>query len=1579
MKKRIFTNMLAVLLCAALLIACLPLTAFADAIDTDVQMVEGDVTVGFVPAGTACTSADPSIAWVDESGNLNAMKVGTTTVSDGQTEYTVTVSDYEDGSEVVGNLKILARYNDSMQFYDGHVYLLFTSYQDGVTVTVPDLYAAYEIDDQYYEDIRKDISYGSNHTGKDASEYFRESYDVNSVTLDRGEIVTIGMYRGFDLSVPQTALGSIRNSSLWNEMTDAGKAAIIKVLFDFLDKGKMDPEEALARFKTVLDQEGLDYNKLLDGVVDGGVCFNRELYNQKLEWDQYENVTYEMEITRNQLDTMMLYLGGNKGNFSILKNSCATVALRAWNAAVGTRNGEKTAYYLTTTGEGIFSIVDAPKTVRDSIVNRLPGYYLNNADGVAEPNAGYQDETGWVYVSAPEKVAPVTYVYEDGSFTIDEESFKISTLINAAKGEQRLTYNKDAQEVGINVKSETAEGWTTISGIDFTVNGTTVSLTGDNIPEDGVQFVIPYDEPAENEYYRLLNQDGEDISGYYSEGNLFVYTDSFPITYRVTSEPYEDEPAGIEVSINGADDTDIVTEVYYKNGDEKVVVEGRAYLDAGTKVYVKTNIPEDDTAHVLSEIRLLDENVMNGDHYDSDELAYFVIVPDEFAGLSIYYEEAAVSLNGENTVQIKVGDTLDVKDCAVLKYTNFDEEDDNIVWETVYDPFDGAVEIDGGVLTGKKQGVVIVKACAAENTNICALVNVEVYDSFDDMCVITADSGMNTDYQVCYTVGDIDQIFTLPFSGYRVNKGAVMIVKPIQESSKALRSVKINRKAIKAGGSFTATEDTEIKVEFADAKIANLPKSVKLAAKEDTYQLEAQVKYTGLLQLLPVYDSSVTYRSSDPLVAVDENGLISVAGDLPDGGAIAYVTAYAGSSNDKVSAVCKVIVGDYQGDRIVGSLTVSARPIVQSQLVSHAMITFTTYEDVDLDVSYYEYDKPNEKFYALMQDYADHPEDYASDPVLYNDNELGLEDRNSYFDVLTEGPYAEPNTISLNRGESITMSNYGYEPSNFVVVMKAFENGMLYAYSPQVQELVQYMKLYQAGEEFDAPAAFDDLIASLGQIYGMSITTGINPANGVSNGGLMINKEAYNQFRRDDSQMPNHYYTVDITADELALLKAYLADPNNNTYSLMTMSCATGTVNIWNTTLADRPEHQIKGNFTGVANDPMSIYYEVGLLRYTNGLDGKGGDDFYPRIVVLEPSENPEPEDPTEPENPDKPEDPDEPYMPELRAWYMLGDADGDEEVTIIDATMIQRYLASMISEDYIDPAAAAVSGDGVNIIDVTFIQRYLASIETPLPIGELFHRETGDSVETVEETVIADTSGVKVTLKSFGREYTPYLILNIENSGEKDADVSFNPITVNGFQTQADFAVENEDGEDYSISMTVPAKSNADYKLVFNGSNMDYPHMSEIAQIGFVTCVSDSETYQLISSQKAAVNTSAYGSFDYRYDETGEAVYDNHGIKLIYNGLADDGMITPLFYINNQSDKDIHIRVKEFKRNGKDAEGVFGAEVFSGCRAINSIGFLDEVDPGDTIQVTFEICERGENGGDGSVLYTTDAFSFTV
>ena len=67
----------------------------------------------------------------------------------------------------------------------------------------------------------------------------------------------------------------------------------------------------------------------------------------------------------------------------------------------------------------------------------------------------------------------------------------------------------------------------------------------------------------------------------------------------------------------------------------------------------------------------------------------------------------------------------------------------------------------------------------------------------------------------------------------------------------------------------------------------------------------------------------------------------------------------------------------------------------------------------------------------------------------------------------------------------------------------------------------------------------------------------------------------------------------------------------------------------------------------------------------------------------------------------------------------LLGDVDGDGEVTIIDATCIQRHLASIPTFAY-NEAAADTDGDGgISIIDATFIQRWLANLQSNDNIGK--------------------------------------------------------------------------------------------------------------------------------------------------------------------------------------------------------------------------------------------------------------------
>ena len=75
-----------------------------------------------------------------------------------------------------------------------------------------------------------------------------------------------------------------------------------------------------------------------------------------------------------------------------------------------------------------------------------------------------------------------------------------------------------------------------------------------------------------------------------------------------------------------------------------------------------------------------------------------------------------------------------------------------------------------------------------------------------------------------------------------------------------------------------------------------------------------------------------------------------------------------------------------------------------------------------------------------------------------------------------------------------------------------------------------------------------------------------------------------------------------------------------------------------------------------------------------------------------------------------------------------FGDTDGDGEVTILDATSIQRHLAELKTLDERAIARSKVLGDDdLTIMDATSIQRYIAELIDRFPAGEFLPDEDAD------------------------------------------------------------------------------------------------------------------------------------------------------------------------------------------------------------------------------------------------------------
>lgn len=73
----------------------------------------------------------------------------------------------------------------------------------------------------------------------------------------------------------------------------------------------------------------------------------------------------------------------------------------------------------------------------------------------------------------------------------------------------------------------------------------------------------------------------------------------------------------------------------------------------------------------------------------------------------------------------------------------------------------------------------------------------------------------------------------------------------------------------------------------------------------------------------------------------------------------------------------------------------------------------------------------------------------------------------------------------------------------------------------------------------------------------------------------------------------------------------------------------------------------------------------------------------------------------------------------------VLGDTDGNGEVEIVDATLIQRCLIfiAVPDPDRVD-LVGDVDGSGLDITDATYIQRFLVGMDVPHPINEMITEE---------------------------------------------------------------------------------------------------------------------------------------------------------------------------------------------------------------------------------------------------------------
>lgn len=212
---------------------------------------------------------------------------------------------------------------------------------------------------------------------------------------------------------------------------------------------------------------------------------------------------------------------------------------------------------------------------------------------------------------------------------------------------------------------------------------------------------------------------------------------------------------------------------------------------------------------------------------------------------------------------------------------------------------------------------------------------------------------------------------------------------------------------------------------------------------------------------------------------------------------------------------------------------------------------------------------------------------------------------------------------------------------------------------------------------------------------------------------------------------------------------------------------------------------------------------------------------------------------------------------------------------------------------------------------------------------------QPGETEVTIEETVLIDESGVKITAKSLSTDeiFGAELKLLMENNSGKNLTIQCRNASVNGYMVEPMMSVDIVNGK------------NANDAITFMDSDFDACGITGIADMEFafhIFTTDDWETY--LDTAQIQLKTSIAETYEYTFDDSGDVIYDANGIKVIIKGLAENSSILGpgiVVYIENNTDKAFTVQSRDVSINGFMVDAMFSCDVMPGKKAIDTITFL--------------------------------------
>lgn len=268
------------------------------------------------------------------------------------------------------------------------------------------------------------------------------------------------------------------------------------------------------------------------------------------------------------------------------------------------------------------------------------------------------------------------------------------------------------------------------------------------------------------------------------------------------------------------------------------------------------------------------------------------------------------------------------------------------------------------------------------------------------------------------------------------------------------------------------------------------------------------------------------------------------------------------------------------------------------------------------------------------------------------------------------------------------------------------------------------------------------------------------------------------------------------------------------------------------------------------------------------------------------------------------------------------------------------------------------ISGDSYSMTFGRILPEESSDSNAKSSITQTINQATSSGVNTekeipsIEETVLLDQDGIKITAKKLNVDGTfgPEIKLLIENNRAEAVTIQTRNASVNGYMVETMMSTD-----------IAPGKKANDTLDIMN-SDLERAGITTIADIEFIFHVFDSDTWDTIfDSDSVRIEASAAEGFSYTFDNSGEPVYNENGLEIVVKGLSDENSwLGPsvLVYLSNTSDRDITVQARDVSINGFMMDPFFSCDLLAGKHAVDTITFSNNDLKENDIEIieTFEL-----------------------